>query len=255
MESPCKSGIVYAPIFESVYELAKELGRDERADLLMACCEYALEGTEPELDGMVGAIFEHVARPSMDRTLKRAQRSRENGRRHAVDMEPEANLASTHGEPKQNPEATQSEPTGNPDRTQAEPTGNPEPTKINDQRPMTEPSPKEGEGGSKGSDAPQTPRPTRRFVPPTEDEARAYGDEYAQGRGYPPGSFDVDRFMAFYESKGWKVGRSPMKDWRAAVRNSVLDEWAVAKGRASPAHRPSAAAMAAARKTEIVTSL
>jgi hypothetical protein len=24
--------------------------------------------------------------------------------------------------------------------------------------------------------------------------------------------------VAFYESKGWKVGNQPMKDWKAAVR-------------------------------------
>lgn len=26
------------------------------------------------------------------------------------------------------------------------------------------------------------------------------------------------KFFNFYESKGWKVGKSPMKDWKAAVR-------------------------------------
>ena len=30
---------------------------------------------------------------------------------------------------------------------------------------------------------------------------------------------DVDRFMDFYSSKGWMVGKSKMKDWKAAVRN------------------------------------
>lgn len=32
-------------------------------------------------------------------------------------------------------------------------------------------------------------------------------------------NIDVDRFFNYYESKGWKVGVSPMKDWKAAVRN------------------------------------
>ena len=31
-------------------------------------------------------------------------------------------------------------------------------------------------------------------------------------------SFSADRFIAYYESNGWRVGRNPMKDWRAAVR-------------------------------------
>lgn len=25
--------------------------------------------------------------------------------------------------------------------------------------------------------------------------------------------------MAYYESNGWRVGKNPMKDWRAAARN------------------------------------
>ena len=32
-------------------------------------------------------------------------------------------------------------------------------------------------------------------------------------------NIDVDRFFNYYESKGWKVGMTPMKDWKAAVRN------------------------------------
>ena len=28
---------------------------------------------------------------------------------------------------------------------------------------------------------------------------------------------DAEEFFAFYESKGWMVGRSPMKDWKSAV--------------------------------------
>ena len=30
---------------------------------------------------------------------------------------------------------------------------------------------------------------------------------------------DCEAFYDFYESKGWKVGKSKMKDWKAAVRN------------------------------------
>jgi len=56
--------------------------------------------------------------------------------------------------------------------------------------------------------------PTRtRFVKPSIDEVRAY----AKDMGYS--GFSAGRFQAYYESNGWKVGRNPMKDWRAAVRN------------------------------------
>ena len=29
---------------------------------------------------------------------------------------------------------------------------------------------------------------------------------------------DAKTFVDFYESKGWKIGKNPMKDWKAAVR-------------------------------------
>ena len=29
---------------------------------------------------------------------------------------------------------------------------------------------------------------------------------------------DPEKFIDFYESKGWMVGKNKMKDWRAAVR-------------------------------------
>lgn len=52
----------------------------------------------------------------------------------------------------------------------------------------------------------------KRFIKPTVEEVR----EYCQERG---NMVDPDTFVNFYESKGWVVGKSPMKDWKAAVRN------------------------------------
>lgn len=51
-----------------------------------------------------------------------------------------------------------------------------------------------------------------RFAPPSLDDVAAYCAE----RG---NSIDPQRFIDFYQSKGWKVGSAPMKDWKAAVRN------------------------------------
>ena len=65
-----------------------------------------------------------------------------------------------------------------------------------------------------------------RFVPPSAEEAAAYFAE----RGAPPG--EAVRFCDFYAAKGWKVGRAPMKDWRAAVRNWLRSADTFASGRA-----------------------
>lgn len=55
------------------------------------------------------------------------------------------------------------------------------------------------------------------FVPPTVEEAQAYIAE----QGY---SVDAERFVDFYTAKGWFVGKSPMKDWKAAVRTWERDK-------------------------------
>ena len=52
----------------------------------------------------------------------------------------------------------------------------------------------------------------KRFVKPDLEEIREFCFEKNI-------NIDVDRFFNYYESKGWKVGVSPMKDWKAAVRN------------------------------------
>lgn len=53
----------------------------------------------------------------------------------------------------------------------------------------------------------------KRFTRPAVSDVAAYASEM----GYS--DFDAERFVDYYESKGWKVGRTPMKDWKAAVRN------------------------------------
>lgn len=55
----------------------------------------------------------------------------------------------------------------------------------------------------------------KRFTPPTIDELRAYASE----KNYT--HFNAEAFEAYYASKGWLVGKAPMKDWKAAVRGWV----------------------------------
>lgn len=51
----------------------------------------------------------------------------------------------------------------------------------------------------------------RRFTPPTLEEV----ENYVRERG---ASVDAQKFIDFYMSKGWMIGKNPMKDWKAAVR-------------------------------------
>ena len=55
-------------------------------------------------------------------------------------------------------------------------------------------------------------REKKRFVPPSLDEVTAYCTERHN-------TVDPEGFIDFYTSNGWKVGKNPMKDWKAAVRS------------------------------------
>lgn len=51
-----------------------------------------------------------------------------------------------------------------------------------------------------------------RFVPPSVEDVKTYCQERNNG-------IDPQSFIDYYEARGWMVGKSKMKDWRAAVRN------------------------------------
>jgi hypothetical protein len=56
------------------------------------------------------------------------------------------------------------------------------------------------------------------FDPPTVEDVRSYCRE----KGL---QVDAERFVAYYTANGWKVGRNPMKDWRACCRTWVRNSY------------------------------
>ena len=55
--------------------------------------------------------------------------------------------------------------------------------------------------------------------------------EYAESIGF---ALDGEAFCDFYESKGWKIGQTPMKCWQAAVRTWKRRQKADGTLKASP---------------------
>lgn len=64
---------------------------------------------------------------------------------------------------------------------------------------------------------PNTNSVKTRFTPPTLDDVQSYCKERNN-------RVDAERFVNHYSSNGWMVGKVPMKDWKAAVRNWERDE-------------------------------
>ena len=52
----------------------------------------------------------------------------------------------------------------------------------------------------------------KRFKKPSIEELQSYCKDNSL-------VVDCDRFYNYYEGNGWKVGRNPMKDWKATLRN------------------------------------
>jgi len=65
------------------------------------------------------------------------------------------------------------------------------------------------------------------FTVPSVDEVEAYCNERDNG-------INPQAFVDFYETRGWKVGKEKMKDWKAAVRT-----WENNKKEREQAQKPS----------------
>lgn len=60
-------------------------------------------------------------------------------------------------------------------------------------------------------DEEEIPKPVKRFVKPTLEEVTLYCKE--RNNGIIP-----QKWFDYYTANGWKVGKNPMRDWKAAVR-------------------------------------
>ena len=48
--------------------------------------------------------------------------------------------------------------------------------------------------------------------------------------GLEQGKIEAEKFFNYYESNGWKVGKNPMKNWKAAANNWITNSNTYAKG-------------------------
>lgn len=80
---------------------------------------------------------------------------------------------------------------------------------------------------------------SRRFVKPTIEQIA----DYCKEKGY---DVEAERFFNYYESKGWVVGKSPMKDWKAAVRT-----WASNQKSSQPSSSPQVAPAPSSKEADM----
>lgn len=177
--------LVYIKVYKDFISIAEALDNGQRGKLFLAILQYA-NGQEPT--GLSGA--EYIAfltiKAQIDRDqseyASKSEKNRENGRKG--------------GRPKKANGFEEN-------RTVFSET-----QKSQDKEKDKD---KEEEKDKEVSPKPPKPKTERKFQPPTEREVA----EYSRQSGY---YVDAQRFVSWYTSNGWRVGKNPMKDWQAAVR-------------------------------------
>lgn len=218
--------------YRSFYEAIKGLEPAQKATIYDAIFEFGLNGTEPQIDGVAKAIFTLI-KPQIIANNARYFNGQKGGRPRKEDgengsnegenddesdpeIEPKTNQSKTKQKPKQNLDLAKTQPKVIQSETKAKPNENEKENVNENEKENVNVKDKENGGvGAKTIGA--TSRGTHtRFCKPTVDEIRAYCAERSN-------NVDAQRFFDFYESKGWLVGRTPMKDWKACVRTWERD--------------------------------
>ena len=204
--------------YRSYYDALKELPAEEFRDIVLAVCAYALDGEEPELSGVARAIFTLI-RPTLEVGRSKAE-NRSRAEQTSISAEQTGNKPE---QTKNKPEQTQNKrkQTGNkPEQTRTPPEHPPQENEQANARPK--------ERDTESQCAPPPPSGPKRFVPPTLAEVQSY---VAQRQS----PVDPQGFIDFYASKGWMVGKTPMKDWKAACRNAeTWERWSRTEASAPP---------------------
>lgn len=171
----------YVCLYHSYLKSVEPLNDAERGRLFTACLTYSMTGAEPDLRGNERFVWPTI-REQIDRDTKKysdfCKKQQENIRKRW-------------------------------DTTVYDGTsGIPDDTKHTKEKEKE----KENILSSPNVEDSIARTPARkRFTPPTLAEVTAYCRERQN-------AVDPQRFIDYYTANGWKVGKTSMKDWKAAVR-------------------------------------
>ena len=178
------SMVFYRNFRDALAKLPPEI----RLEAYEAIFAYALDEQEPG-DGVAGAIVQCFV-PTIQKNNQRYENGKHGGRpKNQTETKPEPN--ETEHEPKCKVLS---------DKCEVEECKS---VKCESVSPN-------GDKREKATTSPKRETASR-FRPPTVEEVEQYCFERNN-------RVDPERFVDFYSSNGWKVGKNPMKDWKAAVR-------------------------------------
>ena len=168
----------YLKIFTDFLDVVEPLGDSAAGRLFKSMLRYAMDGTVPVLKGKEGVAWT-VARQHMDREAEVYEKKVKHLKRGNVPVTEKKGSVSEQDKDKE---------------------------KDNDKDKDKD---KYIYMGGKPPEAP-APKAHIYIQPPSLEEIRSY----CQERG---NQVDPEYFYHYYQSNGWRVGKNPMRDWKAAV--------------------------------------
>jgi len=174
---------------EDWYWFAQAWKQEEQFSFYMCIFRYAFQGIDTHRESLpqkMWPLFELV-KNAIDRSDKWKKAQLE---RTPTNARPMPDQCQTNAEPMPNQCSTNAEPS---EKEKSLPLKEKENTLIPQENKFSLPPKK------------------KIFRKPTLEEVAAYCEERQNG-------MDPAQFIDFYESKGWMIGKNPMKDWHAAVR-------------------------------------
>jgi len=171
-------------LFTEYVEYIEDLTAEQCGYLLKAIFEYEIEGKLITELDISTKIVFKIIKNNLDRANEKYIQSVENGKKGA-----EHGLKGGRPKPPNNPPITPTKPLNNNDNVNE---------CVNDNDNVNN-------------------KKTNRFTPPTIEEVKEFCLERKN-------TINPEAFVAFYDSKGWKIGKEPMRDWRKCMITWEINE-------------------------------
>ena len=183
-------------IYDSWGKVFKSLPKEQAGELIQALCAYSFDDNENDIDDPALAAIFVMVKDKLDEDAENYEE---------VKKKRTAAIKKRWGDKSQREEDTQ-------ENKSIEKNTNEYISIQNDSVSVSV-----SDSVSISKDIDKGNRERSAFRPPDVSEVRSYCQERKN-------KVDPERFVDFYTSKGWLVGKTKMKDWRAAVRNWEKEE-------------------------------
>lgn len=187
------SVVVYRSFINAVRKIRDP---SERCKAYDAMFDYGLDHIETELDDGAGIALELI-KPLLDAQFQKKMTNRENGKKGG---RPSGEAVISGEEPDVKTE-------NNPKETE----NNPTITEKKRKKANHNPNDNVNDNANVNGNIKESTKEKLRFSKPAPSEIA----DYCRLR---KNNVDYQRFFNYYESNGWMVGKTHMKDWKAAVR-------------------------------------